>query len=214
MSRGPVHNAMPRSPLQSALARVVGDSTGASGLERYGETLTPVVDLWRQPEWWHLQGLHRYSARFVVAAVAGEYGYGVLVSPYTPVGTSNNTIAVVTSIKVSCIGAAMSYYVYHGLEGVYTGTIAPLGPIGEALDSRWLSPPQTHCYSGTDPAFLGAGPLDYGISGSSTMLSLDGGLPYILAPFRALAVVNTTVNTAFNVVFSWYERRISPTELP
>jgi hypothetical protein len=54
-----VHNALHRTTeLLQGFKRAMGIDRDADGVERLGETLTPVFDIWSQPEWARLRGEH------------------------------------------------------------------------------------------------------------------------------------------------------------
>lgn len=61
---GLIHNELRKGTLSRALKSILGDDQGEGGIERYGETLTPVIDLWSptQSEW----ALPRSERRFGV----------------------------------------------------------------------------------------------------------------------------------------------------
>lgn len=67
-----IHNQLRRGGWSKALKNALGDSQGESGIERYGETLTPVIDIWSQPEWSFLRNETLFSARIVRAADAAN----------------------------------------------------------------------------------------------------------------------------------------------
>jgi hypothetical protein len=73
---GSVHNELSRGELSRALKNSVGATRGG-GIERYGETLQPVIDLWRQPEHRFLRSEHTYSRGTSVAAGAAGTFAGV-----------------------------------------------------------------------------------------------------------------------------------------
>jgi len=67
-----VHNELRRGPFGRALKNAVGDSTSEGGLERFGETLDPIIDLWGPPEFYFLRGDLFWSIRLQRAADAGN----------------------------------------------------------------------------------------------------------------------------------------------
>lgn len=77
----PVHNALTRGRLSSALRAAIGIQKDEGGLERYGETLTPIIDLWSLPEW----AIHRnevlWSLHGAVGATAAEFSMVALTCP-------------------------------------------------------------------------------------------------------------------------------------
>lgn len=87
-----IYNALTRANLSNALTRALGDTRAKGGLERYGETLTPGIDLWSRPEWALLRDEILFAA--VASTPAGGAGtfakLGIRNSPDTGV------LAVVT----------------------------------------------------------------------------------------------------------------------
>ena len=66
------HNAIDRAnEMLRGLRNIVGMSEG--GVERFGETLTPVLDAWRLPEHRVPRGEYPWTIRYPVAAGAGVY---------------------------------------------------------------------------------------------------------------------------------------------
>lgn len=53
---GQGHNELRRGEFSRAIKALVGDSDSESGLERFGETLQPIIDLWNLPEMHLLRG--------------------------------------------------------------------------------------------------------------------------------------------------------------
>lgn len=52
---GDVHNELNNGLLSKAVKNALGVNTGESGVERFGETLTPTMDPWERPEWGYLR---------------------------------------------------------------------------------------------------------------------------------------------------------------
>lgn len=79
-----IHNAIHRfTQLLDAYRRAVGEDLAEfSGIERAGETLTPVLDLWRNPEWAILRReLHFSSFVNTNTAAAGRFAAVALTNP-------------------------------------------------------------------------------------------------------------------------------------
>jgi len=88
---GQLHNALDRGRLSAALKNALGASKSEGGIERYGETLTPGIDLWMRPEW----ALLRDEELFGVAETqaAGAAGTFPKIGVFNP-ATSNLLVVV------------------------------------------------------------------------------------------------------------------------
>lgn len=70
---GHVHNAIDRATdLIRGYRRALGILSPDGGLERFGETLTPTIDLWSDPRWASLMG---DKLQFGVATAAANAGF-------------------------------------------------------------------------------------------------------------------------------------------
>lgn len=65
---GSLHNELLKSILGPGLKAALGDDTHDSALERWGETLQPVIDLWSKLEWERLTGEFNYGLIWTTAA--------------------------------------------------------------------------------------------------------------------------------------------------
>lgn len=90
-----IHNQLTRGPWSSAIQAALGDSKAEGGIERYGETLTPIVDLWSQPEFAFLRVEHLGACHFTSVAVVAELSF-VAVGP-----NLNDTTSVVVVEAIS-----------------------------------------------------------------------------------------------------------------
>lgn len=66
------HNALSRGPFGRALKDALGDSKAEGALERYGETMQPIINLWGLPEWAFLRGETLWACSIVRAADAAN----------------------------------------------------------------------------------------------------------------------------------------------
>lgn len=66
------HNALTRGPLGRALKEALGDSKSEGALERFGETMQPVMDLWGRPEWAILRNESLWACSIVRAGDAAN----------------------------------------------------------------------------------------------------------------------------------------------
>jgi hypothetical protein len=107
-----VHNALHHfTAYQSAFRKAVGEAdAGFSGIERAGETLTPILDLWRWPEWAVLRGEILFSAQSDVAAVALERSF---VGVRNPAG-SGLIVIVESMLAIPTTAVFEQLEVFHG----------------------------------------------------------------------------------------------------
>jgi len=75
-----IHNALLRGPVSRAVKAALGVGEGGdAGVERFGETLTPVFDLWGLPEWAYLRDEDLLGGNiFQAAGAAGLFSQGAL----------------------------------------------------------------------------------------------------------------------------------------
>jgi hypothetical protein len=197
-----VHNALGSGPLASALSRAVGDSVGPSGLERYGETLTPELDLWGQPEWAYLRREVLLGTRIFQAAVAGEFGGAAVINP-----DASGLLVVVE--RASAMAAPQTLFnLGRAPSALVLATYASVAR-GLARDTRWNIGPglantagQSLAAFGTDAAAVGALFASV-VSGAGTFADFSVGLPIILHPGQAVVVESITANLAVQIGFSW-----------
>lgn len=77
-----VHNAITRSNWGDAIKRALGVTKSEGGIERFGETLTPIIDLWGPVDFAFLRGeLRGVRGALVAAGGAGTFAGVTLVNP-------------------------------------------------------------------------------------------------------------------------------------
>lgn len=210
MSKGGVHNELPRSPLASAMSRAVGDMVGDSGLERYGETLTPTLNLWNLPEWAYLRKEWLLTFNHTVSAIAGEFGMSALV---VPAGSQNIVVVDEAVWQQTTAGYCELRF---DTQAVIAATLAVLGR-GISRDARlWAGglPGQATIYAGTDPGAVGTLlQRSFAPSGGSNVGTFQCTWPIVLTAGYGLIMEWQTANTP--VMFGWRyrERRTFPGEL-
>ena len=95
-----IFNELRRSSLGRALKTALGAMDGA--LERFGETLTPTIDLWARPEWALLRDEELFGT--LAAQAAGGVGTFAKVGVFNPAGS--NLLVVVLRHSLSLDVAA------------------------------------------------------------------------------------------------------------
>lgn len=204
-----MHNGLPRGELSKALSRVVGDMEGSDGLERYGETLQPTIDLWRSPEFAWLRREFLLVNQATAGPVPAEYGALALVNP-----AASGMIVVVERVYfwLAAQGAASLQRV---VEATVAGTLAA-GGRGISRDTRnpLTLPGAALIYAGTDPGGIGT-TLErvWTPSGANNTGYYSVSLPYVLSPGQALVSQAGVPNVAFETGFCYRERRANRGEL-
>jgi len=196
---GQLHNELRRGPLSNALSAAVGDTRGG-GLERYGETLDPVIDLWEKPEWAFLRGENLCGFVRSQAAVAAEFG---VVGLANPAGSDMIVVAEFAEGR----GAAFDLEMSSDDALIATAAVATGGV---SRDRRNPAPnflSRALLRTGSDAASIGQ-PIDEK-SDSEPMKNL----PVILPPGQALILRALTVNVAVVTIWGWRERTAFPGEL-
>lgn len=127
---GQQHNELRRGEVSRALKNALGD-TRQGGLERYGETLTPAIDLWGRPEWAFLRDEHLWGFSQTVAAVVGEQGGVAVVNP-----AGSNRIVVVEGATGQSVVANIALQLALTTEAVITATYALFAGGGLAMPNR------------------------------------------------------------------------------
>jgi len=210
----PIHNQLQRSPIADAVKRAIGQHRqGEGGLERWGETLTPIVNPWGMPEWAALRAEQLCAVRTFVGAVAAEFAAVALMNPL-----GSNTIIVVEAVSFISSGAARAFLEVVA-DSVISGTLGTLTNPSCARDRRFkgltgLS--RATFRQGTDPTnTFGAQLEDTTQTGTvaAPATSFVTCLPVILRPGDDLLCIQQTVNLTLTVNWGWRERQAFPGEL-
>jgi len=198
-----VHNQISRGDVTNAVQRALGiTKPDTAGVERYSETLTPVQDIWSQPEWSFLRGERLQGFAGNVGAIAAEFGYSALINP-----AGSNVLVVVTV----AVGRLLAYNLQIGQEATYAATLAAVLPGGIFRDTRWPVSSlggSARIRTGTDPSGTLGTTIEFGTNGTPAV-----NLPVVLAPGWGVALAGVVVNTALDYVWGWRERKAYPGEL-
>ena len=204
---GSLHNELKRGPWGSAISGVVGLSRDASGLERLGETLTPIIDIWSpaRPDWAierreQLVFLHGFQA-----AVAGELSCIVF-----DASVDANTILIIDRLLVTAAAVLI------GIDARPAGATESTNKdfmdhrvrAGSAANRR----PRSRVWTDSNAATAVTGPLlRYNAPGAAITGDLPG--PFVLIGDNlSLIVEHQTVNTAIHVTAIGRERQLLPAE--
>lgn len=210
-----LHNALKRSPIADGVKKAIGQhKQGEGGLERWSETLQPIVNPWGMPEWAALRGEQLLAIRSAQTLVAGEFSAVALMNPL-----NSNTIVVVEAVSVACAGAAMGVFLEVVADTVIAATFGVLTNPGCARDRRFkgLSGLSRATFrQGTDPTNTFGAQLENQSAlpqPANPWTPFVTSLPLILRPGDDCLVIGQTVNTQININWGWRERQAFPGEL-
>lgn len=201
-----IHNQLTRGPWGNALKNALGDTKSSGQLERFGETLTPTINLWEEIEWSFLRGELLFQVTTTVGAIVAEFGTVALVNP---AGSSLLVRAedVVFGSTAAAVVAVLSVVTQAAAEATLGGVA-----VGVSRDRRNLNTSRCSVRAGTDPAGVGAA-MERASSAAAAGFSFFRGLPVVLPPGQALVVQSGTVNQVFEASFKWRERHAMNGEL-
>ena len=205
------HNELRQSPYGRALLNALGASEGS--LERFGETLQPIVDLWSRADWAYLYG-ERLGAinRAVGAGGVGTNAGVALANPLV-----NDKLLIVEAASFASAGAA----------GGDTALLYLAADSSAALGSSQLCFVRDNRRGSTSPirttqSVVRYGnpvgiPADYDAIEARTLttpfLYTDfKHLPIVIAPGRMVVLMLNDTDVAMNAQFSFRERAIRLTE--
>lgn len=197
------HNALHNfTDLQRAYQKALGERDAQfAGIERGGETLTPVIDLWTRPEWAILRGERLGGVNRTVTAVAAEFG---VIGLCNPVGSRR--IITVERISSRVLVAAVL------AMGTCTDADAQAAPLGSSQqaftrDARGGLISQAVVRYGTLTGAELAAFTSQGLESRQANLTTDWTiLPVVLPPGRALIVSSLDDNADLGVSFGFLER--------
>jgi len=209
---GLIHNLISRGELNAALKRALGVTKDPGGLERFSETLTPIIHLWGLPEWAYLRQevLVADSRQVAAGAATTRASYGII-------NPDNSGMIVV--IEALAYSVAVAAAVQVGLTTA-AGAIAGLATLvggGSFRDTRWAR----HSPAGVGRAIVRTG-LPVGGLGVQTSLLIAPanstveapvGRGIVLGPGTAVVVQNTDDAADLFCAGTWRERQAYPGEL-
>lgn len=193
-----LHNALTNYvQLLNGFRRALGEMGGDfSGIERAGETLTPILNPWSLPEWALLRGEILFARSIAVGALAANYSIQELVNP-----TGSGVLAVV--LEIMNVGSLMQTSID---SGPALGVLATNR--GVAVDARFPQLGEVSRCTVVSGQVAGAIslPQDAIVANTRTVR------PYILQPGKKLYTSPTAVNTASWLTWFWSERTLLPNE--
>jgi hypothetical protein len=180
------------------IALIAGVSREASGIERLGETLTPVLDVWTQPEWALPRQELPGAVNVVAAAVVGEFSACALINP-----AASGLLVVCEALTFAAVGASMTCFLEIVTEPAARATLATTEVPLVCRDRRQSRGLRSSIITGSDPASIGT-VLDEQTSTAALVFAAFAVLPVILPPGQAVLVRGGTVNSA--LVTNWKVR--------
>lgn len=193
-----LHNALKKNgDLLSGFLDIMGEDSPDVAVERLGETLTPILDPYRNVEWATLRNECLFSDFTQNAAVVGEltmFGIGL--------PTTSQLIMVIDSLQVRGSGFAQMILTTRAL--VAATLAAAGGPKGRDFRSSFLDINRrvrgVEEWSGSDPAAFGGFQEEQAIAATNYISFTT--LPYVISPGFVLLVQGNTVNTSLQVQFT------------
>jgi hypothetical protein len=186
----------------------VGATDADGAVERFGETLTPVLDIWRQPEWDFLRDEFDWGFTLTQAAIAAEFGAVGVVNP-----TGGNKIIVVERCTFEAVTAAEGYQAGTATAAVILATLASSQSL-LPRDTRWPQAASGLVAFGSDAA-IGSIITSSFEKRNQAAVNISNPLtcpPVILQPGFGFVVVGTTVNQVIIVNMYGRERTTYPAE--
>jgi len=202
-----VHNQISRGDLTVALTRALGVTRIEGGVERFGETVTPVLDLWGQPEWF----IHRNELLAGMIsqqlAVAAEFSAVALINPAT------SGLLVVVEAVTGRAFALMTLSLEVTSEVVIRAALAGVETRGLYLDRRRNTvSSRVTVLIGSEATAVG-GQVEIITPPAAVTGAFSASLPIILPPGQGCVVRGNTLNTSMDASFGWRERVAYPGEL-
>lgn len=205
---GQVHNEIRKGTLSEAVQRALGVTRSEGGVERFGETIQPIMHPWGLPEWAYLRKEKLCAISRVAAPVAGEFGYSAIINP-----ANSELIAVIETVGVQPGAVALNVTLQMQTEAAILSTLT-VASKGNVRDRRWPQPfSLCDVASGTDVSSGIGVTLEIGQVPVIQTWLFAAALPIVLTPGWGVLAGAQTVNVQIVVNFGWRERQAYPGEL-
>lgn len=206
---GQIPNEIRKGTLSDCIVRALGITRTPSGVERFSETLGPVLNPWGMPEWAYLRQEKLCAVRRSAAAVALNTS-GVAICNTTP-----GLIVVVEQIGTYSLSATWGHDLGLATDALISAKLTN-SQLGFIRDTRWndvltgqaiirygdaLVPPATR------------GPMETLNGTANVPQYFLSAVPIILHPGQGAVVLGGVVNQTVVVNFGWRERKAYPGEL-
>lgn len=210
---GQLHNELRRGSLSIALKTFIGDTRDPGGLERYGETLTPILDMWGLPEVAYLRRELLWAGQLTQTAVVGEQSMLAVTNPL-----ASGKVVVVETISLQ--GSVQSVRITPTVLRTDIEATLAIGLVPQAKDQRWWRDPatvgfqaRTQFWVGTNAGSLGGITTEkLGILAGEPTSAVT--VPYVIRPGCSLLIEGMTVNLGVDFSIVGRERVAFPGELP
>lgn len=206
---GQIHNELRRADVSRAVKDALGVTDEDSGVERFGETITPVIDLWRQPEWYNLRDELLWAFTITQAAVAGEFSAGGIINPagskkLLVIELADGRATGATSVSAGWATSAVMLATLASAQAVLTRDLRANPQVAAALVAF-----------GSDVAVgnIITQVIENELFPAGAINTPLRALPVVLPPGFGYAVVGNTVNTGITVNLVGRERAVFPAEL-
>lgn len=202
---GGIHNELRRGPWTKAATGILGDTREGSGVERLGESMTPILDLWSsaRPDWALYRNEKLVFLHGFQAAVAGELSCIVFEAPAAP-----NNILIIDEIHVVGTGQHLVGYDARPAGAVEVTT-------KDFLDQRArpiaAARPRSRVFTDTNVASAVTGPF-FRFTGATAGNNILKGPFILLGNNLALIVEHQTANSSDVVTAFGREREMLPSE--
>lgn len=205
-----IHNALRRGGLSHALTSAVGDTKAEGGLERYGETLQPVIDLWSLPEWAFLREEAICGGQFFVTSAAGTLSEALLMNP-----TNSGFLLILKRVHWTFTSAGTQTFFRRLNQGTLpAGFVATnSGPL-DFRDARLIAVPSTVGVVAQAANAAADGGIAFDSFSQAVNERIEDTQPVVIAPGTGFLVTVSAVgvNTMIGG-FRWLERRLLTSEV-
>lgn len=200
-----LHNGIKYAgPELDAFATAAGVSKDQAGVERLGETWTPVIERMLRPELAYLAQDFYAGMNATQAAVAAQASGVALLNP-----AGSNILATVEAVTYMATGSSGILVV--GTEAAFRAVLTGTEARGVYRDGRQRGDkPRLSVLIGSNAIPVGS-ELERVTPNAATIGFVN--VPIILQPGRGVAVFGQTVNISIVVAYAWREHMGKPGEL-
>jgi hypothetical protein len=203
---GLLHNELKSSPLARAIKKILAVSDSEGGLERFGETLTPVLDMWSLPEFEVPRGERGFSQSVNSPAVAARFSCIALTNP-----VGSQMLGVVNLVRNTGAGAIFfstdTTIASSLLANLVTSSPRSLDLRPFQVGQAAVPAAQLLLQSGDTAAGVSrANHFLNGIGASGPPDSIDPRI--VLPPGTAVFLFGGAVNATITAEIRWRERRV------
>lgn len=204
-----IHNQITHGALLKAYQKLVGLDRNEDGVQRLGETLTPIIDLWSQPEFNLHRGDQLMGGVVDATSAAGTLSELLLLNP-----TGSNVLAVTIRLRMEVTTSASIAYARLNQGTLPAGFVANnSGPV-DFRDPKLIATSSSRCIlaQAANAAIDGGIEFDRMLPLAST--PVEDRDPIIIPPGQGFILRLTTVGANRLIASArWRERTPLPGEL-